>query len=479
MPLVPLVVLGAALPSVVSFFPSSLPSCIRAQDICHHHVPPTSNSRKRPKYRQFNKCFNSYLQTLEDDTSVVMEDPNGRVKNGGGRDTPPSPKPPKKRKSQKKRPPTPRMQVFQWLNRPSVEVLSALAVLLSSFLVALDTLETLPSLSILSDQFGLPVLSDPHLLIYDVLQLINSVFFVDFFVRWYAAGNFKARYLTKPLVTLDIIVVLIPIFLGGLLPYLAAVGIAGPDGILPAIPDAKQFEPNAAGLQNLLLLRILRLRRVLTDINTFSRFEMALGLKPKDVRPYQLQLARVLLSVFTLLSVASGLIYTCEHEVNPEIPDYFAALYFGLTTLTTVGFGDIAPVTPQGRLTVCVSILAGVAIIPAQATKLVDAIVAFQQDEKKGGPRVTVRAGSAARKANEPRISSVQLREASTSGDKNLEYSEPAVEVTKSSAGEVAEDANPPTTGRFEGLLGRCCLECEAIDHREDARYCWSCGSEL
>jgi len=48
-----------------------------------------------------------------------------------------------------------------------------------------------------------------------------------------------------------------------------------------------------------------------------------------------------MLTIVTLLSVASGLIYTAEHDVNPEIPDYFAALYFGLTTLTTVGFGDM------------------------------------------------------------------------------------------------------------------------------------------
>ena len=198
---------------------------------------------------------------------------------------------------------------------------------------------------------------------------------------------------------------------------------------------------------------------------------MALGVKPRDVRPYQLQLARVLLSLFTLLSVASGLIYTCEHEVNAEIPDYFAALYFGLTTLTTVGFGDIAPVTPQGRLTVCVSILAGVAVIPAQATKLVDAVVAFQQEQKEGGPRVTVRAGSAARNAIASQISSVQLREAS-------ERNERTVVVTKSSSNSVAEKLEP-SEGPFEGWLGRRCLECEATDHREDASYCWSCGSKL
>lgn len=374
---------------------------------------------------------------------------------------------------------TARMSVFQWLNEPFVEVGSALAVLLSSFLVALDTLDELPSLTVLSDTLGLPIASDPHVLIDDTLGIINAIFAIDFFVRWWAAGNFKTQYLTKPLIVLDIVVVLIPLYIGVLLPYLASVGIAGPEGTLPWIPEG--FEPNAAGLQNLLLLRILRLRRVLTDINTFARFEMALGLRPKDVRPYQLQLARVLLSIFTLLSVASGLIYQAEHEVNPQIPDYFAALYFGLTTLTTVGFGDIAPITSQGRLTVCFSILAGVAVIPAQASKLVDALVEFQKDQKKSGPRVTVRAGSAAKRAEDEKavsaskVSSVKLREKSQTSAKDT-----PIAVSKSSSFEVrAKEANVAANNGFEGLLGRCCLECESTDHREDATFCWNCGSKL
>jgi hypothetical protein len=72
----------------------------------------------------------------------------------------------------------------------------------------------------------------------------------------------------------------------------------------------------------------------------FANFQRALGVtNPTDVKPYKLQLARVILSLSTLLSVAAGLIYTTEHEVNPALPDYFTALYFGLTTITTVGFG--------------------------------------------------------------------------------------------------------------------------------------------
>jgi len=374
-----------------------------------------------------------------------------------------------------------RMSVFQFLNRPSVEVLNAMAVLLSSFLVAVDTLDDLPSLAVLSDTLGLPIASDPHVFIDDTLEIMNTIFAIDFFIRWWAAGNFKTQYLTKPLIVLDIVVVLIPLYIGVLLPYLASAGIAGPDGTMPWIPEG--LEPNAAGLQNLLLLRILRLRRVLTDVNTFSRFEMALGLRPKDVRPYQLQLARVLLSVFTLLSVASGLIYQAEHEVNPQIPDYFSALYFGLTTLTTVGFGDIAPITSQGRLTVCFSILAGVAVIPAQASKLVDALVEFQQDQKMGGPRVTVRAGSAAKKpkgeddTSNIKVSSVQLREKAEASAKRNET--PIFVVESSNAKKGPKELEVAASSRFKGRLGRCCLECESTDHREDAAFCWKCGSKL
>jgi hypothetical protein len=342
------------------------------------------------------------------------------------------------------------MQLFSFLNQPTVEVTSASAVLLSSFLVAVCTLPNLPTVIMGG--------GDARDLIGDVLNVINIAFAIEFFLRWFAAGNFKPIYLTKPLVALDIVVVLVPLFLmGSLVPLLDSLGV---EGGRQFIPSALQM--NSAGLQNLLLLRILRLRRVLTDINTFTGFTLALGLRPSDIRPYQLQLARVLLSIFTLLSVASGLIYTTEHEVNPNIPDYFSALYFGLTTLTTVGFGDIAPITAEGRFVVSMSILAGVAIIPAQAANLVDAIVQFQKERKKGGPT---------RKMLTVETKSSSLEIPSSAATLQQEQNPPTIAVE--------ESVQTPQDGMWVGSLGRCCLECEATDHRDDALYCWSCGSML
>lgn len=202
-----------------------------------------------------------------------------------------------------------RLEVFQILTQPVVEVFSMLAVFLSTLIVALSTLDDLPPYS--------------YALMNDTLLVIDLLFAIDFFLRWYAAGQFKAIYLTKPLVVLDIVVILVPLIFGSLIvPILNLLGFDNGD-LFQLLNDFQ----DSAGRQNLLLLRILRLRRVLTDFGTFRKFVAALpGFKPQDVRSYQLQLARVLLSTFTLLSVSTGLIYSAEHDVNPDIPDYFSAL---------------------------------------------------------------------------------------------------------------------------------------------------------
>ena len=245
---------------------------------------------------------------------------------------------------------TTRSFIKEFLMQPIIEVQLALLVLLSSLVVALETLQDLP-----------PYMTSSLVLIED---FTCGIFTIEYLGRWYLS-KFSLKHLFKPLVIIDLIAIS-PLILQAL----CMMGVTSLDSL------------NLAGgvLVNLRLFRILRLQRVLTDYETFKNFEIALGLLPSDAKPYQLQLARVVSSIFTLLSVASGLIYTAEHTVNPQIPDYFTAFYFGLTTLTTVGFGDITPVTAYGRIIVCGSILFGVAIIPAQAAALAEALLTVQKD---------------------------------------------------------------------------------------------------
>ena len=86
--------------------------------------------------------------------------------------------------------------------------------------------------------------------------------------------------------------------------------------------------------------------------------------------------ARILLTLFIIIFVYSGLIYQVEHPNNPEIFHTFLdALYFSVATMTTVGFGDVTPKSEIGRLLTILMILTGIALIPWQLGDLVKRLV--------------------------------------------------------------------------------------------------------
>ena len=338
-------------------------------------------------------------------------------------------------------------ELTELITSPQIELIDTGLVLLSSFLVAVGTL---PSTTLPQPIFNLGIFLENNILSY--------IFGVGFFVRWYAVGLLKLDYLTKPLPLIDFFASVLPLalinydmFLGILNHH--AVTTTTTESIIASSSSSSSFLPQLllsnSALVNLRLLRILRLQELLVDLETFEKVGNALGIQQGNVRPYQLQLTRVLISVFTLCSVATGLIYAAEHEVNPLIPDYFTALYFGLTTLTTVGFGDITPITPQGKLVVVGSILVGVAVIPAQAAELVEAILDFQQERRRKNMfRNTLRARQ---------MYQGQKGEGGVEGDvMNDEY-------------EIDSMIDPRIA----------CASCGRRSHRNDALYCWSCGAKL
>lgn len=295
------------------------------------------------------------------------------------------------------------------LKEPIIEVASVFLVLLSSLLVALSTVNSIDLQTIAS--------------IIRLENVVAYIFALEFGARCFSQFTWKGilEYLLQPLVLVDLVVVILP-----LIPLL----------VPPASTNAYEFLPNwlfsSTGLVNLRLLRVLRLQRVLTDMETFADFQMAMGIPQTEVKPYRLELARVVISIFTLLSISTGLVYSTEHAVNSAMPTYFDALYFCLTTLTTVGFGDITPVTAEGKLVVSGSILAGVAVIPAQAAALVEALLAREKYKSRGLQGSTIK----------------EQRKSGTS-----------------------------TTNM---VMDACaCPKCDAGFHWTSAEFCWSCGSRL
>lgn len=51
-----------------------------------------------------------------------------------------------------------------------------------------------------------------------------------------------------------------------------------------------------------------------------------------------------------ILIVATTTVYFLERNINPEMTSYFDYLWWGVSTTTTIGYGDILPITIPGRI---------------------------------------------------------------------------------------------------------------------------------
>ncbi|WP_049970460.1 ion transporter [Haladaptatus cibarius] len=85
-----------------------------------------------------------------------------------------------------------------------------------------------------------------------------------------------------------------------------------------------------------------------------------------------------------LLLFSSSLMYFVEHEAQPEVfSSILAAMWWGVVTLTTVGYGDVHPVTPLGKLLGAVVAVIGIGLFALPASILASGFVEESQHETK------------------------------------------------------------------------------------------------
>lgn len=150
-----------------------------------------------------------------------------------------------------------------------------------------------------------------------------------------------------------------------------------------SIIDLLSILPLFLGFVNLKFLRILCWFRVLRVLR-FAKFKANFfNLTSKD----SLTFIEVFLTLFSFIFIYSGLIYQIEHTANPKVfNDFFDAFYFTIVTMTTVGFGDVIPLSEQGKLLTVFMILSGIILIPWQIGTLTQQILKFTRSTNKTCP---------------------------------------------------------------------------------------------
>jgi voltage-gated potassium channel len=110
-------------------------------------------------------------------------------------------------------------------------------------------------------------------------------------------------------------------------------------------------------------LRVLRLLRLLRVVRAFAGIYRAL--KAVERIANHRGLAFVFTAWLAVMVITSMILYAAENGVNEAINDPVDAIWWGVVTLSTVGYGDVVPVTNEGRFAAAVLMLLGIGLFSA------------------------------------------------------------------------------------------------------------------
>ena len=135
------------------------------------------------------------------------------------------------------------------------------------------------------------------------------------------------------------------------------------------------------GAQSLLVLRALRLLRIFR-IFKLTHFLSEMSFLGAAIRSSIKKISIFMLVVIAIVVILGSVMYLVEPAENgfTNIPE---SIYWAIVTITTVGYGDIAPVTPTGKFIASVIMLIGYGII-AVPTGILTTEIALMSRTKKG-----------------------------------------------------------------------------------------------
>ncbi|NUQ26493.1 MAG: ion transporter [Saprospiraceae bacterium] len=177
-------------------------------------------------------------------------------------------------------------------------------------------------------------------------------------LEWIITGFFTIEYIVR------LYCVYKPLKYAG-----SILGIIDIASILPMYLDI--FFPGAHTLMVMRGLRLLRVFRIF-KLNTFiNQGNLILAALRQSIPKMTVFLFFVLISVCLFGSI----MYIVEHDANPKFDSIPTGIYWAIVTLTTVGYGDISPVTGMGKFISSIIMIIGYAVIAVPTGIVTSALI--------------------------------------------------------------------------------------------------------
>lgn len=143
--------------------------------------------------------------------------------------------------------------------------------------------------------------------------------------------------------------------------------------ILPAL-----LFPGGSNLGTLRLLRIFRLLKIV-------RLSGSADIIVRVIVKKRNELFSIFFSVILLIVFASSFIYYFEHEAQPkEFSSIIGSVWWAVITLTTIGYGDVYPITPSGKFLAGFIALLGIGLVSLPSGIIASGFHEEYQSKKEG-----------------------------------------------------------------------------------------------
>lgn len=127
------------------------------------------------------------------------------------------------------------------------------------------------------------------------------------------------------------------------------------------------FIPGFSSLKGLQALRMVRLLRVVALLKV-ERKTSSFGSIVKVLKTKNSELMATIFTALALMLMSATTVYFLENESQPEsFPSVPAAMWWSVISLTTVGYGDVVPITAAGKILGCVVAFFGVGLFALPA----------------------------------------------------------------------------------------------------------------